>query len=74
MDSNHETNVYKNVSHIYATVTTVNVVKNKEHPCRKVIQGPPRKGNTSMLVSILSILLHMRYTLLVCAPTNATTS
>ena len=31
-------------------------------------------GKTSMLVSLLSILLHLGYKLLVCAPTNAAIS
>ena len=63
-----------NVSHISATVTAVNVVIKKERPCIKLIQGPPGIGKMSMLVSFLSILLHMRYKVLLCAPTNVAIS
>jgi hypothetical protein len=63
-----------NASQTSAIVSAVNVVKKKEHPCIKLIQGPPGTGKTSMLVSLLSVLLHLRYKVLVCAPTNAAIS
>jgi senataxin len=63
-----------NVSQASAIFSAVNAVKKKEHPCIKLIQGPPGTGKTSMLVSLLSVLLHRRYKVLVCAPTNAAIS
>jgi hypothetical protein len=63
-----------NVSQTSAIVSAVNAVKKKERPCIKLIQGPPGTGKTSMLVSLLSVLLHLRYKVLVCAPTNAAIS
>ena len=65
------------VSQISPTVTAINAVKGKEHPSINLIQAPPRTGKTgkmSMSVSLLSILLHMGYKVLVCAPTNAAIS
>lgn len=63
-----------NVSQTSAIYSAVNAVKKKEHPCIKLIQGPPGTGKTSLLVSLLSVLLHRRYKVLVCAPTNAAIS
>ncbi|XP_057845589.2 uncharacterized protein LOC131055004 isoform X1 [Cryptomeria japonica] len=40
----------------------------------KLIQGPPGTGKTSMLISLVSILLHKAIKVLVCAPTNAAIS
>eukprot|EP00253_Pinus_taeda_P033221 PITA_33221 len=63
-----------NDSQTSAIVNAVNAVKKKKCPCIKLIQGPPGTGKTSMLVSLLSILLHLRYKVLVCAPTNVAIS
>eukprot|EP01018_Ginkgo_biloba_P036071 Gb_27268 [translate_table: standard] len=49
---------------------TVSAVQKNEPPYIKLIQGPPGTGKTSMLISLLSILLHMQKKVLVCAPTN----
>jgi len=63
-----------NISQTSAIVSALNAVKNKECPCTKLIQGPPGTGKTAMLVTLLYVLLHQRYKVLVCAPTNTAIS
>ncbi|GLJ34038.1 hypothetical protein SUGI_0684590 [Cryptomeria japonica] len=63
-----------NDSQISAVIQVVNAVESKLSSDIKLIQGPPGTGKTSMLISLLSILSHKRFRVIVCAPTNAAIS
>ncbi|KAH9289074.1 hypothetical protein KI387_033191 [Taxus chinensis] len=55
-------------------IHAVNAVESNFFTDIELIQGPPGTGKTSMLVSLLSMLVHKGSRVLVCAPTNAAIS
>ncbi|XP_057835542.2 uncharacterized protein LOC131045894 isoform X2 [Cryptomeria japonica] len=63
-----------NDSQVSALMQAVNAVESDFSSYIKLIQGPPGTGKTSMLISLLSILGHKKFRVLVCAPTNAAVS
>ncbi|KAH9289075.1 hypothetical protein KI387_033192 [Taxus chinensis] len=63
-----------NDSQASAVNHAVNAVESNSFTDIMLIQGPPGTGKTSMLVSLLSILVHKGFRVLVCAPTNAAIS
>ncbi|GLJ34015.1 hypothetical protein SUGI_0684140 [Cryptomeria japonica] len=63
-----------NDSQASAVFQAVNAIESTFSSDIKLIQGPPGTGKTSTLISLLSILVHKQFKVLVCAPTNAAVS
>ncbi|KAH9289070.1 hypothetical protein KI387_033187, partial [Taxus chinensis] len=72
--SKHFASLDLNDSQASAVIQAVNAVETNCFYGIKLIQGPPGTGKTSMLISLLSILVHKGSKVLVCAPTNAAVS
>ncbi|GLJ34024.1 hypothetical protein SUGI_0684240 [Cryptomeria japonica] len=63
-----------NDSQASAVFHAVNAIESNFSSAIKLIQGPPGTGKTSTLISLLSILVHKAFKVLVCTPTNAAVS